>query len=115
MANNEQQNAAVQSTFLLAHYATRFQNTLMESLALSLQDVAAVLDALGASQPLNRSDVLNAALTLSTYCQRQDVTEDMLDAAKGLEIMATGGTLDLDEVGQRRAMALAQIVRQAAP
>ena len=87
----------------------------MKSSPPDLQEAAAVLDALGAGQPLNRTDVLNAALILNTYCQRAEVTQDMLDAAAGLEIIATGGTLDLDEVGRRRATALAQVVRRAVP
>ena len=74
-----------------------------------------MLDALGAGRTPDPTDVLNAALILSTYCQRPDVTRDMLDAAAGLERLAAGRTLDLDEVGRRRAAALAQIGRQGEP
>lgn len=87
----------------------------MKSSLTGLQEAAAVLDAMGAGRTPDPTDVLNAALILYTYCQRAEVTQDMLDAAAGLEIMATGGTLDLDEVGRRRATALAQVVRRAVP
>jgi hypothetical protein len=36
---------------------------------------------------------------------------DILDAAAGLNIIATGGTLDLDDAGRHRARELAQAVR----
>ena len=87
----------------------------MKSSLTGLQEAAAVLDAMGAGRTPDPTDVLNAALILNTYCQRAEVTQDMLDAAAGLEIIATGGTLDLDEVGRRRATALAQVVRRAVP
>jgi hypothetical protein len=80
-----------------------------------LQEAAAVLDALAAGRIPERRDVLNAALILNTYCLRTNADRDMLDAAAGLERLATGGTLDLDATGRQRAQMLAQMVRHAAP
>ena len=78
-----------------------------------LQVAATVLEGLAAGQTPDRTDVLNAALILSTYCLRHVASRDMLDAAAGLEMLATGGALDLDATGRQRALRLAQIVRQA--
>jgi hypothetical protein len=78
-----------------------------------LQEAAAVLDTLAAGRVPDRAAVLAAALALSTHCSRTDPSRDMLDAAAGLETLATGGTLDLDATGRQRAAKLAQIVRQA--
>lgn len=79
-----------------------------------LQEAAAVLDALAAGRIPDKTAVLEAALVLNTYCQRTNAARDMLDAAQGLELLATGRTLDLDAVGRERARKLAQIVRQVA-
>jgi hypothetical protein len=59
--------------------------------------------------------VLAAALALTAHCSRTDASRDMRDAAAGLEILATGGTLDLDASGRQRAAKLAGLVRQAVP
>ena len=77
-----------------------------------LQAAATVLEGLAAGETPNRTDVLNAALILSTYCQRHAASRDLLDAAAGLERWAAGSTLDLDATGRQRALTLAQIVRQ---
>jgi hypothetical protein len=77
-----------------------------------LQMAATVLEVLAAGEIPNRTDVLNAALILSTYCLRHAASRDLLDAAAGLERLATGRTLDLDAIGRQRALTLAQIVRQ---
>ena len=78
-----------------------------------LQDAAAVLDELASGRTPDRTAVLSAALDLNTYCQGIDASRDLLDAAAGLETLATGGTLDLDATGRQRALKLAQVVRQA--
>jgi hypothetical protein len=75
-----------------------------------LEDAAATLDALAAGATPDRTrDIVGAlaldALTWST------TSRDILDAAAGLGIIATGGTLDLDALGRRRARQLAHAVR----
>lgn len=79
----------------------------------TLKSVAAVFDDLAAGVIPERAAVLAAALALNTHCISVDSpSRDMLDAAAGLEILATGGTLDLDDAGRARAATLAQLVRQ---
>lgn len=80
-----------------------------------LQDVASVLDTLATGGNPERSAVLAAALTLNTYCMGRQPSRDLLDAAAGLDSLATGGTLALDATGRQRAAALAITVRQAPP
>lgn len=87
----------------------------MTTTELSLQEAATVFDVLAAGNIPDKAAVLSAALALNTYCQRPNADRDMLDAAAGLELLATGRTLDLDAVGRQRARKLAQIVRQAVP
>lgn len=77
-----------------------------------LNEAAAVLDMLAAGRLPDRAVVLSAALALSTHCGRTDPSRDMLDAAAGLEILATSGTLDLDAGGRQKAAKLAEIVRR---
>jgi hypothetical protein len=87
----------------------------MNTSPLPLHEAAAVLDTLAAGRVPDRAAVLAAALALSTHCNREaHPSRDMLDAAAGLETLATGGTLDLDATGRQRAAKLAQIVREAA-
>jgi hypothetical protein len=80
-----------------------------------LKMAASVLERLAAGRTPDRTDVLNAALILSTYCQRHAASRELLDAAAGLERLATGEVLDLDATGRQRALTLAQIVRQTVP
>lgn len=80
-----------------------------------LQEAAAVLDTLAEGKTPDRVSVLAAALALTAHCRRTDASRDMRDAAAGLEILATGGTLDLDATGRQRAAKLAGLVRQAVP
>ena len=87
----------------------------MNTPVLDFQQAAAVFEALAAGRTPDRADVLNAALVLSTYCQRTNADRDLLDAAHGLERLATGRTLDLDATGRQRATKLAQIVRHLVP
>ena len=87
----------------------------MQPLPPDLQEAAAILDVLAAGRIPEQTAVLKAALALNIYCHRTNADRDMLDAAAGLDLLATGGTLDLDAVGRQRAWTLAQIVRQAVP
>ena len=80
-----------------------------------LQDAAAVLDALALGRIPDRTALLSAAIDLNTYCRCTNADRDTLDAAAGLETLATGGTLDLDATGRQRVRKLAQIVRHAIP
>jgi len=54
---------------------------------------------------------LARALASNTLCSRIAPHYDVMDAAAGLEILATGGTLDLDGAGWQRAAQPAAIVR----
>ena len=87
----------------------------MQPLPAELQEAAAILDMLAAGRIPGQTAVLKAALALATYCRRTNADRDILDAAAGLELLATGETLDLDAVGRQRARTLAQIVRHAVP
>jgi hypothetical protein len=51
-------------------------------------------------------------LALDTLIKTTSASRDLLDAAAGLQILATGGTLDLDEAGRLRARQFAEAVRQ---
>lgn len=86
----------------------------MNTPVLDFQQAAAVFEALAAGRTPDRADILNAALVLSTYCQRTNADRDLF-AAHGLELIATGRTLDLDATGRQRATKLAQIVRHLVP
>lgn len=81
-----------------------------------LRAAAAALDALATGQVPARADVLAGALALQTHCVREPApSRDLLDAAAGLETLATGGTLGLDAAGRGRAGSLAALVRQLLP
>jgi hypothetical protein len=82
--------------------------------AMSLLDAAYVLDELSAGRTPERSRLIAGALALDTLKLKGQADRDLLDAGTGLEILATGGTLDLDESGRKRAGLLAAAVRQAA-
>jgi hypothetical protein len=76
-----------------------------------LEDAALVLDALAAGTSPDRTNVIVGALALNAL-RWATSSRDILDAAAGLNnIIATGGTLDLDEAGRHRARELAQAVR----
>lgn len=79
-----------------------------------LEDAALALDALGAGQVPDRTRVIVGALALDTLVQWTLPGRDLLDAAAGLNIIATGGNLDLDAVGRLRARELAIAVRARA-
>jgi Peptidase S24-like len=83
----------------------------------TLQEAASVLDELAAGVQPDRARLIAAAMALDTLTKTTTPSRDVLDAAAGLEILATGGTLDLDEIGRSRARQFAEVVRQlmAAP
>jgi len=76
----------------------------------SLLDAAEVLRDLANARPAgNRPRLIAGALALSTATYTCD-DRNLADAAIGLRLLATGGTLDLDEAGRRRAAFLATVV-----
>jgi hypothetical protein len=77
-----------------------------------LADAANVLDALAAGTRADRASAIAGALALDTLVKTTTASRDLLDAAAGLHVIATGGTLDLDETGRIRASLLADAVRQ---
>ena len=80
---------------------------------MSLLDAAFCLDELAAGHVPGRSQLLSGALALDTLCKRSRAAErELLDAAAGLNALATGGTLDLAPAGQARAALLAAAVRR---
>lgn len=77
---------------------------------MSLQDAVEVLRDLANVRPVeNRSCLIAGALALSTATYTC-ADPDLADAAIGLRLLATGGTLDLDETGRRHAAFLAAVV-----
>ena len=77
-----------------------------------LHEAAGVLDELAAGIQPDRARLIAAALALDTLIKTTTPSRDLLDAAAGLQILATGGTLDLDETGRNRALQFAETVRQ---
>jgi hypothetical protein len=78
----------------------------------ALLAAAAVLDELAAGKQPDRARLIAAALALDTLIKTTTPSRDLLDAAAGLQILATGGTLDLDDAGRSRARKFADAVRQ---
>jgi hypothetical protein len=64
-----------------------------------LHQAASVLDELAAGIQPDRARLIAAALALDTLVRTTNAGRDLQDAAAGLQILATGGTLDLDEAG----------------
>ena len=81
---------------------------------MSLVDAASVLDDLAAGRTPDRATVIAGALALDTLVQRGSADRELLDAAAGLQMLATGGDLSLDATGRERAATLAVAVRRAA-
>jgi hypothetical protein len=80
-----------------------------------LQAAVAALAALADGRVPDHPGVLIGALALKSLCDRNpSPSRDLLDAAAGLEIVATGGSLDLDAAGRARAAHFAALVRQIA-
>ncbi len=75
-------------------------------------DAAEVLDAQAAGVTPDRLQVLSGALALSTLCMRGTADRDLLDAAAGLDALATGRKLELNAEGRARAAKLAARVRR---
>ncbi len=76
---------------------------------MSLQDAVEVLNSQAEGVTVGRSQLISAALSLRA-ATRDTSDRDLLDAAAGLECLATGGELDLNEAGRRRAGQLAKKV-----
>jgi hypothetical protein len=81
---------------------------------ISLLDAADVLDAIASSRAPDKATVLSAALAVDTLSREGQGDRDLLDAAAALKILATGGTLELDDAGRLRAAQLASHLRLAA-
>ena len=81
----------------------------------SIFDAVDALDALAAGDAPDRLQVLSGALALNTLCMRGTSDRELIDAAAGLDALATGRKLDLDEVGRARAATLAARVRRELP
>lgn len=77
---------------------------------MSLADAMAVLNSLSNACPLtDRSQLIAGALALDIAAWASD-DRDVADAAIALRMLATGGELDLDETGRRRAAHLASVI-----
>lgn len=79
-----------------------------------LLDAAKALDDFAAGNTPGRTTLLSGALALNTLIHSGQADRDILDAAAGLEAAATGGCLDLDADGRKRAASLAIVVRRLA-
>ncbi|MEO7206835.1 MAG: hypothetical protein ABI145_08605 [Steroidobacteraceae bacterium] len=73
------------------------------------------LDTLAAGLVPERLSTLAGALALSTLCKRITPDRDLIDAAAGLDALASGRELDLNEEGRARAAKLAERVRRELP
>ena len=81
---------------------------------MTLLDAAYCLDELSVGRMPDRDRLLAGALVLHTRRLLGTADQYLLDAAAGLESLASGGKLNLSEHGQARAAALAVLVRKAA-
>lgn len=81
---------------------------------MTLLAAATALDALAAGLEPARGDVLSGALVLQTLIHTGHADRDLRDAALGLEAVATGRPLNLDQAGRARAADLAMKVREIA-
>ncbi len=79
-----------------------------------LLDAVSVLEAQSAGRAPDRARVLAGALALDSLCHEGAADRDILDAAAGLKLLATGRELELDESGRARAARLAEAVREVA-
>ena len=77
-----------------------------------LNNAAAALDALADGIDPDRLQVLVGALALTTLLIRVSPDRDLLDAAAGLDTLATGRKLLLNREGRARAATLAARVRR---
>ncbi len=77
---------------------------------MTVADAIYALGEIAAGRRPEQSRLLAGALALDTIRLRGAASRDVLDAAAGLELVATGGELDLDERGRIRAAHLANAV-----
>ena len=77
---------------------------------MTVADAIYSLAEIAAGRTQERSRLVAGALALDTIRLRGGASQDVLDAAASLELMATGGELDLDERGRIRAAHLADAV-----
>lgn len=78
---------------------------------MTLHNAAYALDELAAGRMPERARLVAGALALDSPRLRGEADPKLLDAAPGLEMLATGGTLDLSADGRARAALLATAVR----
>lgn len=76
-----------------------------------LTNAAEVLDALAAGGVPDRRQVLAGALALTNLLIRVTPDRELIDAAAGLDALATGRKLDLNDEGRARTARLAARVR----
>ena len=81
---------------------------------MSLFDAAYCLDELSVGRMPDEDRLLAGAMALHTRRLMGIADHNLLDAAAGLEALASGGKFDLSEHGQARAAVLAALVRKAA-
>lgn len=82
---------------------------------MSLHLAANALEALAHGQEPIHADLVCGALALQAMAFAAEHFDlDLSDAALGLEALATGGKLDLNELGRARAAVLAKKVRDLA-
>ena len=86
----------------------------MEQATTPLLAAASALSDLAAGREPWRGNVISGALVLQTLMTRGELDRDLQDAALGLEALATGRPLRLDQAGRARASALATKVRNLA-
>ena len=81
---------------------------------MTLLDAAYCLDELSVGRMPDRDRLLAGARALHTRRLMDTADHNLIDAAAGLEALATGGKFYLSEHGQARAAILAALVRKAA-
>jgi len=81
---------------------------------MSLLDAAYCLDELSVGRMPDQDRLIAGAMALHTRRLMGTADHNLLDAAAGLEALASGGRFDLSEHGQTRAAVLAALVRKAA-
>lgn len=79
-----------------------------------LETAAQVLDALATARVPDRWQVFTGALALLNVMLRGPCDRDLLDAAAGMDALATGTQLPLNDDGRARAATLAARVRREA-
>ena len=77
---------------------------------MALTDAVYALNEIAAGRTPDRACLVAGALALDTIRLRGGASREVLDAAACLELLATGGTLDLDAQGRIRAKHLADVV-----